>query len=218
MGGDYGLNYVVDRHSLLTGHLLLSSFPSMRGWIHILHNQDEDWWKFHDSMFFHFGKKVSTITAAWLLPIGKRFPSSIIRDYDLIKSGFHYRGCCIQCTCYVSHPNTQHALCVIVISYVLWGIGIPSLCWSWRISTSVWRCTSCRLVNSSYLFSASWALGRGGHGIMRLCEVFMRFLPTDYHYIPWLVSFRNLGGFQLLWYYGGLASFRSSSLLHRFRI
>ena len=153
------------------------------------------------SMYFH-KTDLASMTAVWLLPI--------VAPIVAAASG----GVVAQVL-----PNTQHALITLIVSYVLWGIGVPlamAVLVIYFQRLAVHKLPPREVIVSVFL--PVGPLGQGGFAIMQLGSVAMRIFPkTDslnaqmtqsgnvLYVIGWLMAL-VMWGFGLVWLFFALAS------------
>lgn len=152
-------------------------------------------------MYFH-NAELSTMTAAWLLPI--------VATIVAAASG----GIVAEVL-----PNPQHALWTLTISYILWGTGAPlamAVLVIYFQRLTVHKLPPREVIVSVFL--PLGPLGQGGFGIMQLGKVAMKVFPKtgtldattinagDVLYVTgWQVAL-IMWGFGLVWFFFALAS------------
>jgi tellurite resistance protein TehA-like permease len=161
----------------------------------ILHRSTSDGsYSFHYSMYFH-KTNLSTMTAAWLLPI--------VATIVAAASG----GIVAEVL-----PNPQHALWTVIVSYVLWGTGVPLamvvlVIYFQRLT--VHNIPPREVIVSVFL--PLGPLGQGGFGIMQLGKVAARIFPETHtlslaagnageivYVMGWLTAL-IMWGFAIVW-------------------
>lgn len=145
--------------------------------------------RFPDSMHFHINTPLSTMTAAWLLPI---VPTIVAAASGGIVADVL--------------PNPRHALWKITTSYILWGTGVP------RAMTTLvvyfQRLTVQKLPSREVIVSCFLSLGRlgqGAFGIMQLGKVSMQLFPKTGTLAPLAGQILYVVGFLMaliLWGFG----------------
>jgi len=172
----------------------------------ILHRSTSDGsYNFHYSMYFH-KTNLSTMTAAWLLPI--------VATIVAAASG----GIVAEVL-----PNPQHALWTVIVSYVLWGTGVPLamvvlVIYFQRLT--VHNIPPREVIVSVFL--PLGPLGQGGFGIMQLGKVAARIFPETHtlslaadnageivYVMGWLTAL-IMWGFAIVWLFFALASISRS--------
>lgn len=153
-------------------------------------------------MYFH-ETKLSSMTAAWLLPI----VSTIVAA----ASG----GIVAEVL-----PNPHFALWTVIVSYVLWGTGVPLAMMTLGIYFH--RLTVHKLPPQEVIVSVFLPLGplgQGGFGIMQLGKVCMQIFPETHTLVPsagptlYVLGFilaLIMWGFGLVWFFFALASISRS--------
>lgn len=114
-------------------------------------------------------------------------------------------------------PNPAHALWTLIISYILWGIGVPLALFT--LVLYYHRLTMHKLpplAVISSVFLPLGPLGEGGFGIMKMGEVALTVFPQTGTIIPsagqivYVMGFLTallMWGFGLAWLFWALASF-----------
>lgn len=117
-------------------------------------------------------------------------------------------------------PNPQHALWTIVVSYVLWGIGVPLAMLT--LGIYLHRLTMHKLPPREVIVSVFLPLGplgQGGYAVMQLGKVSMQVFPkTDtliqsagpILYVLGFIVALIMWGFGLVWLFFALASISRS--------
>jgi tellurite resistance protein TehA-like permease len=158
-----------------------------------------------DRMYFH-KTELSTMTAAWLLPI--------VAPIVAAASG----GIVAEVL-----PNPQYALWTIIVSYILWGTGVPlamAVLVIYFQRLTVYKLPPREVIVSVFL--PLGPLGQGGFGVMQLGSVAQKIFPTT-HTLPaaageagrilyvmgWLMAI-IMWGFGLVWLFFALASITRS--------
>lgn len=156
-------------------------------------------------MYFH-NAELSTMTAAWLLPIVAPIVAAasggVVAEYL---------------------PNQQHALWTVVVSYILWGTGVPlamTVLVIYFQRLTVYHLPPREVIVSVFL--PLGPLGQGGFGVMQLGKVALHIFPaTDtlgaagghageiLYVIGWLIAI-IMWGFGLVWLFFALASISRS--------
>ncbi|CAD6568985.1 MAG: hypothetical protein ASARMPRED_002259, partial [Alectoria sarmentosa] len=166
-----------------------------RGWRNLVRN-------FTPSMTLHQAK-LSTMTAAWLLPI----VSTIVAAAS---------GGVVAAVL----PNPQHALWTLTVSYILWGIGVPLAMFTLVLYFQ--RLTVYNLPPREVIVSVFLPLGpvgQGAYGIMQLGTVAMKLFPTtgtlvpnagETFYVVGVLVALVMWGFGLVWFFFALASIARS--------
>lgn len=140
-------------------------------------------------MHIHKHSSLATMTAVWLLPIVSTIVASasggIVASYL---------------------PNPQHALWTLIISYILWGTGVPLAMVVLVIYFQ--RLTIHYLPPREVIVSVFLPLGplgQGGFAIMQLGKVAMDVMPKTQSLIPEAGKILYVAGFGLalvMWGYG----------------
>ena len=146
------------------------------------------------------------MTAAWLLPI--------VAPIVAASSGAIVADIL---------PNPQHALITIIVSYILWGTGVPLAMFVLVIYFQ--RLTIHKLPPREVIVSVFLPLGplgQGGFGIMRLGMVAMKIFPVtgtlsekttksgDLLYVVGFLMALIMWGFGLVWLFFAFASISKS--------
>ena len=146
---------------------------------------------------------ISSVTTLWLLPIVSAVISSA--------TGGMVAGIL---------PNPTHALWTVIISYILWGLGIPLALFT--LVLYYHRLTMHKippLAVISTVFLPLGPLGEGGFAIMKIGEVALTVFPQTGTIIPsagqivYVFGFLTallMWGFGLAWLFWALASFGRS--------
>ncbi len=146
---------------------------------------------------------LSTMTAAWLLPI---VPTIVAAASGAVVAGVL--------------TNSQHALWTVVVSYILWGTGVPLAMVTLVIYFE--RLTLYKLPPRVVIVSCFLPLGPLGQGsfaIMQLGKVSMQLLPKTGTLVPmagqilYVVGFfigLIMWGFGLVWFFFAIASISQS--------
>ncbi|KAJ5612783.1 hypothetical protein N7510_005977, partial [Penicillium lagena] len=143
---------------------------------------------------------ISSVTTFWLLPI----VSTVI---------------CAATGAIVADAltNSAHALWTLIVSYILWGIGIPLA--TFTLMLYYHRLTMHQIPPRdivSSVFLPLGPLGEGGFGIMKLGQVLMKVIPATHTLIPeagptvYIFGFLTallMWGFALAWLFWAFASF-----------
>lgn len=156
-------------------------------------------------MYFH-NTKFSTMTAAWLLPIVATIVASA--------SG----GIVAEVL-----PNPQHALWTMIVSYILWGTGVPLamvVLTMYFSRLTIYKIPPREVIVSCFL--PLGPLGQGGFAIMQLGKVALQIFPETHmleaaggsagpvlYVVGWLVA-SIMWGFGLVWLFFALASISRS--------
>ena len=166
-------------------------------------------WQVIHSMYFH-DTALSTMTAAWLLPIVAPIVASA--SGGIVASVL---------------PDPRHALWTIITSYILWGIGVPLAMVVLVIYFQ--RLTMYKIPPREVIVSVLLPLGplgQGGFAVMQLGTVSMRIFPLtktlpavaaaggrpgDILYIMGWVVALVMWGFGVVWLFFALASISRSS-------
>ena len=157
------------------------------------------------SIYVH-DTQLSTMTAAWLLPV--------VATIVAAASGGIVAGVL---------PNAQHALWTLVISYILWGTGVPlamAILVIYFQRLTVYKLPPREVIVSVFL--PLGPLGQGGFAIMQLGKVAMTVFPETgtlstkttnagdiFYVVGWLVAL-IMWGFGLVWLFFALASISRS--------
>lgn len=153
-------------------------------------------------MYFH-ETELSTMTAAWLLPI--------VAPIVAAASG----GIVAEVL-----PNPQHALWTVIISYILWGMGVPLA--MTVLVVYFHRLTVHKLPPREVIISVFLPLGplgQGGFALMQLGKVAMRIFPATkaisaatgerpgeiLYVLGWMIAL-IMWGFAMVWFFFALAS------------
>jgi tellurite resistance protein TehA-like permease len=156
-------------------------------------------------MYVHTNE-LSTITAAWLLPIVA--PIVAAATGAIVASVL---------------PNPQHALITVIVSYVLWGTGVP-------LAMAVLVVYFQRLTIHNLppreaivsVFLPLGPLGQGGYGIQKLGTVAMNIFPQtqtlsenatrsgDILYVIGYLMALIMWGFGMVWLFFAVASISRS--------
>jgi tellurite resistance protein TehA-like permease len=150
--------------------------------------------------------QLSTMTATWLLPI--------VATIVAAASG----GIVAEVL-----PNPQHALWTVIISYILWGTGVPlamAVLVIYFQRLTIYKLPPREVIVSVFL--PLGPLGQGGFGIMQLGKVAMEIFPKTktlqstatnsgeiLYIIGWLVA-TIMWGFGLVWLFFAAASISRS--------
>lgn len=114
-------------------------------------------------------------------------------------------------------PNPTHALWTLVISYILWGIGVPLAIFTLVLyyhRLTMHKIPPRELVSSVFL--PLGPLGEGGFGIMKMGQVSLTVFPATNTLIPaagqimYVIGFLTallMWSFGLAWLFWALASF-----------
>lgn len=159
-------------------------------------------------MYFH-ETALSTMTATWLLPI--------VAPIVAAASG----GIVAEVL-----PNPQHALWTVIISFILWGTGVPlamAVLVIYFQRLTVHKLPPREVIVSVFL--PLGPLGQGGFAIMQLGKVCMRIFPLTgtlptvvaaggrpghiIYVIAWVVAL-VMWGFAIVWLFFALASISRS--------
>lgn len=156
-------------------------------------------------MYIHKAE-LSTMTAVWLLPI--------VAPIVAATSG----GIIAE-----SLPNPQHALWTIIVSYILWGTGVPlamTVIVIYFQRLTIYNLPPREVIVSVFL--PLGPLGQGGFCIMQLGKVALEVFPKTHtlttanghageilYVIGWLMSL-IMWGFGLVWLFFALASISRS--------
>lgn len=156
-------------------------------------------------MYLHEAK-LSTMTAAWLLPI--------VATIVAAASG----GIVAEIL-----PNPQHALWTIIISYILWGTGVPLA--MVVLAMYFQRLTIHKLPPREVIVSVFLPLGplgQGGFAIMQLGSVALKTFPQTatleskttnageiLYIVGWLIA-TIMWGFALVWLFFAIATISTS--------
>jgi len=147
--------------------------------------------------------KLDSMTAAWLLPIVSTIVASATGGIvaDVL-------------------PNPQHALMTLVVSYILWGTGIPLAMIVLTIyfhRLVIYKLPPREVIVSVFL--PLGPLGQGGFAVMQLGTVAMKVLPVTQSLIPqagpilYVLGFGIalvMWGFGLVWLFFAVASISRS--------
>ncbi|KAL8826964.1 MAG: hypothetical protein Q9191_003470 [Dirinaria sp. TL-2023a] len=147
------------------------------------------------------------MTAAWLLPI--------VAPIVAAASG----GVVAEIL-----PNPQHALWTVIVSYILWGIGVPlamAVLVIYFHRLTIWKLPSREVIVSVFL--PLGPLGQGGFAIMQLGKVSLTIFQKTHtleaangqageilYVIGWLTAL-VMWGFAVVWLFFAVASISSSS-------
>ena len=157
-----------------------------------------------DSMKFHINTELSTMTAAWLLPI---VPTVVASASGSIVAGILH--------------TPQHALWTLTVSYVLWGTGVPlamAILVIYFERLAVHKLPPREVVTSVFL--PMGPLGQGGFAIMQLGKVCQKLFPRTNTLSPlagevlYVVGFLIaliMWGFGLVWFFFALATISQSA-------
>jgi tellurite resistance protein TehA-like permease len=156
-------------------------------------------------MYFH-KTELSTMTAAWLLPIVA--PIVAAATGGIVAEQL---------------PNPQHALWTVIVSYILWGTGVPLAMAVLVIYFQ--RLTVHKLPPREVIVSVFLPLGpmgQGGFGIMQLGKVALEIFSKTHtldaanghageilYVMGWLVAL-VMWGFGLVWLFFAIASISRS--------
>jgi tellurite resistance protein TehA-like permease len=144
--------------------------------------------------------EISSVTTFWLLPI----VSTIV----CAATGGIVAG---------SLTNSTHALWTLVVSYILWGIGIPLAIFTLVLyyhRLTIHKIPPREVISSVFL--PLGPLGEGGFGIMKIAQVSLTVFPATDTLIPsagqivYVFGFLTallMWGFGLAWLFWALASF-----------
>ena len=157
-------------------------------------------------MFVHRDTQLSTMTAAWLLPIVATIVASatggIISEHL---------------------PNPQYALWTLIVSYFLWGTGVPLamivlVIYFQRLT--VYKLPSREVIVSVFL--PLGPLGQGGFAIMQMGKVALKVFPKTHtlsvpsggageilYITGWLIAI-IMWGFGVVWLFFAIASISST--------
>jgi len=154
------------------------------------------------AIMYHTNNKLSSMTATWLLPIAATVVAAAT-------------GGIIAAVL----PNPQHALWTLIISYVLWGTGVPLtmvvlVIYFQRLT--IYKLPPREVIVSVFL--PLGPLGQGGFGIMQLGKVAMQLFPKTgtlsssttnsgeiLYVLGWFVAV-IMWGFGLVWLFFAAAS------------
>ena len=170
------------------------------------HNRkDQVAYQFYFSMCFH-KTELSSMTAAWLLPI--------VATIVAAASG----GIVAEVL-----PNPHHALWTIILSYILWGTGVPlamAVLVIYFQRLTVHKLPPREVIVSVFL--PLGPLGQGGFGIMQLGKVAFHIFPETHtldlaggnageilYVMGWLIAL-IMWGFGIVWLFFALASISRS--------
>lgn len=156
-------------------------------------------------MNFH-ETKLSTMTAAWLLPV--------VAPIVAAASG----GIVAEVL-----PNPQHALWTVIISYILWGTGVPlamAILVIYFQRLTVFKLPPREVIVSVFL--PLGPLGQGGFAVMQLGKVAMQVFPITntipaipgnsgeiLYVLGWFMAL-VMWGFAIVWLFFALASISRS--------
>lgn len=155
-------------------------------------------------MYWH-KTELSSMTAAWLLPI--------VATIVAAASGGIVAG---------ALPNPHHAMWTLIVSYILWGTGVPLamvvlVIYFQRLT--VYKLPPREVIVSVFL--PLGPLGQGGFGIMQLGKVAARIFPETHtlaaggnpgeilYVVGWLIAL-IMWGFAIVWLFFALASISRS--------
>lgn len=157
------------------------------------------------SMYFH-KTQLSTMTAAWLLPI--------VAPIVAAASGGIVANIL---------PEPSHALWTVIISYILWGTGVPlamAVLVIYFQRLTVHKLPPREVIVSVFL--PLGPLGQGGFAIMQLGTVAMHVFPKTHtletasmnagemlYVVGWLIAL-IMWGFGIVWLFFALASISRS--------
>jgi tellurite resistance protein TehA-like permease len=156
-------------------------------------------------MYFHT-TELKSMTAAWLLPV----VSTIVAA----ATGGIIAGVL---------PNPHHALITLVVSYILWGTGVPlamAILVVYFQRLTIHKLPPREVIVSVFL--PLGPLGQGGYGIMQLGKVAMATFPKthtlnetvtsagDILYVVGLLIALIMWGFGLVWLFFAFASITRS--------
>jgi tellurite resistance protein TehA-like permease len=156
-------------------------------------------------MYFH-KTELSSVTAAWLLPIVAPIVAAaaggVVAEYL---------------------PNAQHALWTVILSYILWGTGVPlamAVLVIYFQRLTVHKLPPREVIVSVFL--PLGPLGQGGFAVMQLGKVALEIFPATQtlnaaaghageilYVIGWLLAL-IMWGFGLVWLFFALASISRS--------
>ena len=150
--------------------------------------------------------QLSTMTAAWLLPIVA--PIVAAASGGIVADVL---------------PNPNHALWTVIVSYILWGTGIPlamAVLVIYFQRLAVFKLPPREVVVSVFL--PLGPLGQGGFGVMQLGKVALKVFATTgtlgaanghageiLYVMGWLVA-TTMWGFAVVWLLFALASISRS--------
>lgn len=146
---------------------------------------------------------IASVTTLWLLPI--------VTAIICAATGGMVAG---------ALPNPTHALWTLVVSYILWGIGVPLAIFTLVLyyhRLTIHKLPPPAVISSVFL--PLGPLGEGGFGIMKMGEVALRVFPETNTIIPsagqivYVFGFLTallMWGFALAWLAWALASFGRS--------
>lgn len=156
-------------------------------------------------MYYHKAE-LSSMTAAWLLPI--------VATVVCASSGGIVAGVL---------PNNQYALWTVIVSYILWGTGVPLATCVMVIyfqRLTVYHLPPREVIVSVFL--PLGPLGQGGFGVMQLGKVAMEIFPLTgtlsssttnsgeiLYVVGWLTA-TIMWGFGLVWLFFALATISRS--------
>jgi tellurite resistance protein TehA-like permease len=201
LGYNSGLDTVVDRSGGLVGCLFLSTLYDVRLWLN--QNFKLHRWLMGDGSMSVHKTDISSVTTLWLLPI----VSAVI----CAATGGMVAGVL---------PNPTHALWTVILSYILWGIGIPLAIFT--LVLYYHRLTMHKippLAAISTVFLPLGPLGEGGFAIMKIGDVALTVFPQTNTIIPFagqivyvfgFLTALLMWGFALAWLFWALASFGRS--------
>lgn len=149
---------------------------------------------------------LKSMTAAWLLPIVAPIVASATGGIvaDVL-------------------PNPQHALITVIVSYVLWGIGVPlamAVLVVYFQRLTIYKLPSREVIVSVFL--PLGPLGQGGFAIQKLGSVAMKIFPRtltlsehttnsgDILYVMGYLMALIMWGFGLVWLFFAFASISRS--------
>lgn len=158
-----------------------------------------------NSMYFH-ASTLKTMTATWLLPVVA--PIVAAATGGIVASVL---------------PNAQHALLTLIISYILWGTGVPlamAVLVIYFQRLTLYKLPPREVIVSVFL--PLGPLGQGGYGIMKLGTVAMKVFPRTHtlsetttsaggilYVIGFLIAL-IMWGFGLVWLFFAAASISRS--------
>ena len=153
------------------------------------------------SMYFH-ETDLASMTATWLLPIVA--PIVAAASGSIVAQVL---------------PNTKHVLLTLIVSYVLWGTGVPlamAVLVIYFQRLAVYKLPAREVIVSVFL--PIGPLGQGGFAIMQLGSVSMRIFPKSgslnaqmtesgkvLYVVGWLIAV-VMWGFGLVWLFFAFAS------------
>lgn len=157
-------------------------------------------------MFYHRDTKLSGMTAAWLLPIVA--PIVAAATGGIVSEHL---------------PNPHHALWTLIVSYFLWGTGVPLAMAVLVIYFQ--RLTLHKLPSREAIVSVFLPLGplgQGGFAIMQMGKVALKVFPETHtlsvpsggagemlYVMGWLLAM-IMWGFAVVWLFFAVASIGSS--------